>query len=602
MDALVKRNEATLCCIVILLLSCLNIYSQNPTESEEETTPLVIFHDDWKEGLKNRDGVIVVPADKYDNIGSCKEGMLRVMKNGQIGFLDSLGTEVIPLTYNYVSSFHEGFAWGKILSDGKYGFIDKKGEPITPFIYDGAWHFFEGMAAVVKKGKIGFINDKGEEVIPCVYNKTQPQFESRFSEGLALVRKGRTFMYINKNNEDIFILPKKGLLMRNDYSFFSDGVAWVITENYGTGEIDVLNLINKNGQIIKSKNYNEVGLEFDYRKLSPYVNGYSYGYCYEYFSGRNEINNTKYFLLDKNIDIVVCCSFDEYGKESVLICKDNNISYLIELANRLYNNNLYELAYRLYKGQENDSRAQFMLGWMCQHGQGVMGDEQEAIKWYKKSKEAGAKRQLALLQNHKKTNEKKASMTWIGFEPTTKQKDYSFKIGIKSDSKIEGVTVYVNETLTRGIVPVLNDGFSMTIDRTVILKEGMNTIKVVVTNAGGTSVTEKKVTYEDLSVATIDWLNFSPTTTEKNYSLKAGIKSKSKIEAWTVSVNGVVEAGTLPENNIVERGINAVRNDGYDLTISKVLPLEKGENTIKIEVRNAGGVAISQKNVVYNQK
>ena len=595
MNALVKKNGATWCCIVIFLFSCVKLYSQNPSVAEEENAPLVVFHEKLREGLKNRDGVIVVPSDKYDNIGSYKEGMWRVRKDGLCGFLDSLGTEVVPPTYEYVSSFHNGFAWAKNKGDGKYGYIDKKGHPLTPFIYDGAWHFCEGMAAVVKKGKVGFINDQGEEVVPCVYSKTQPQFESRFSDGIALVRKGKTFMYINKKNEIIFRFPRKSSPMRNDYSFFSDSVAWVLTENIVTGETNVLNLIDKNGQIIKTKNYNELPIQFDYKKLFPYINGYSFGYMLG-----QQNNKIKCFLLDKNIDVVACCNFEESGKESVLICKDNNNLYLEKLANRLYSNNFHKQAFRLYKKLENESYSQFMLGWMYQYGQGVIEDEQEAIKWYKKSNEFGAKRQLLLLENRKKSNDKKASMTWLGYEPTSKQKDYSFKIGIKSDSKIESVTVYVNESTTRGIVPVLNDGFNMTIDRTVVLNEGPNTIKVVVKNAGGTSVTERKVIYQKM--AKIDWLDYSPTTKEKYYALKAGVKSTSKIESWRVTVNGTVVAGTPAEEKIIERGINAVRDDGYDLTITKMLTLTEGENIIKIEVENAGGVATIQKNVVFNQK
>ena len=49
----------------------------------------------------------------------------------------------------------------------------------------------------------------------------------------------------------------------------------------------------------------------------------------------------------------------------------------------------------------------------------------------------------------------------------------------------------------------------------------------------------------------------------------------------------------------MERGINSVPNDGYDLKINKTLNLAEGNNKIKIEVRNAGGVARSEKTVTY---
>ena len=43
-----------------------------------------------------------------------------------------------------------------------------------------------------------------------------------------------------------------------------------------------------------------------------------------------------------------------------------------------------------------------------------------------------------------------------------------------------------------------------------------------------------------------------------------------------------------------------MRNDGYDLTIDKTLVLAEGNNNIKIEVRNAGGISIVEKNVTYS--
>ena len=89
-----------------------------------------------------------------------------------------------------------------------------------------------------------------------------------------------------------------------------------------------------------------------------------------------------------------------------------------------------------------------------------------------------------------------ASLTWLTNESTSRQKTYSFKVGVKSDSKIENVKVYVNDELDRGIIPVNNDGFDMTINRTLSLALGENHIKVVVTNSDGDAVLERTVNYE----------------------------------------------------------------------------------------------------------
>ena len=253
----------------------------------------------------------------------------------------------------------------------------------------------------------------------------------------------------------------------------------------------------------------------------------------------------------------------------------------------------YEEAARWWKkaAEQGYTGAQYNLGICYENGIGVNKDYEEATRWYRKAAEQGDEdAKQALVRLGKNVPQKSlASMTWLNYKETTQQQDYSFKIGVKSDSKIEDINVYVNGVLTRGISSVANDGYDMTIDKTVALNDGLNTIKVMVKNAGGTSTTEKTVTYQNQSVATIDWIDFSPTTTEKQYTLKAGIKSASKIESWTVTLNG-----------IVDRGINPISNDGYSLTIDKLLALEEGNNTIKIEVKNAGGVTTTEKNVIYN--
>ena len=89
-----------------------------------------------------------------------------------------------------------------------------------------------------------------------------------------------------------------------------------------------------------------------------------------------------------------------------------------------------------------------------------------------------------------------ASLTWLTNDLTSRQKNYSLKVGVKSDSKIENVRVYVNNELDRGIVPVNNDGFDMTINRTLSLALGDNHIKVVVKNQDGETVLERTVVYE----------------------------------------------------------------------------------------------------------
>ena len=135
--------------------------------------------------------------------------------------------------------------------------------------FDGAWSFSEGLAAVKMGDRYGFINKQGQYV-------ANPQFDiaSSFSEGLAAVKIGDRYGYINKqgqyvinllfdfaysfsegerrgfiNKEGQFVIkaPFKPFKYGSPRGSFSEGLAcvWVIGEGRG--------FINKEGYVINQK-------------------------------------------------------------------------------------------------------------------------------------------------------------------------------------------------------------------------------------------------------------------------------------------------------------------------------------------------------------
>ena len=89
--------------------------------------------------------------------------------------------------------------------------------------YDSLGGFDEGLARVKKGDLWGFINQNGEEVIPCRYDGA-----GFFSEGLAAVKKGDLCGFINQNGEEV--IP-----CRYDRVWpFSEGLALVrIADKWG---------------------------------------------------------------------------------------------------------------------------------------------------------------------------------------------------------------------------------------------------------------------------------------------------------------------------------------------------------------------------------
>ena len=191
---------------------------------------------------------------------------------------------------------------------------------------------------------------------------------------------------------------------------------------------------------------------------------------------------------------------------------------------------------------------------------------------------------------HDIINKDLPSIKWIEFMATTTNKECPIKLGVNSKSKIENVSISVNGTQDRGIKTVNNNDYDLTINRTLTLNEGTNVIKVSVKNAAGTTQEEKTIVYRPQGgeLPTIEWLDFAVTANKKEYQMKLGIKSKTKVEEVNVTVNGALT-----------RGIKPVPTDGYDLKVERTLTLSEGVNRIVASIRNGDGIATSEKVITY---
>lgn len=191
---------------------------------------------------------------------------------------------------------------------------------------------------------------------------------------------------------------------------------------------------------------------------------------------------------------------------------------------------------------------------------------------------------------HDIINKDLPSIKWLEFMATTTNKECPIKLGVNSKSKIENVTISVNGTQDRGIKTVNSSDYDLTINRTLTLNEGANVIKVSVRNAAGTTQVEKTIVYRPQGgeLPSIEWLDFAATANKKEYQMKLGIKSKTKVEEVNITINGEQS-----------RGINPVPTDGYDLKVDRTLALSEGINRIVVSVRNGDGITTSEKVITY---
>lgn len=215
----------------------------------QEDMVLVKIAGKW--GYFNSVGKLVIPA-KYTAGSDFSEGFAFVKEGSNQFIIDKTGKETaIGKEIADIRDFIDGLAPCKQASDSKVGFLNSKGQVVIPAIYANVGYFSNGLAwAKTAEGKVGFINKKGEWVIEPVYEAVK-DFDLVY--GLALVRKGEQWMYVNKAGEERQISDSEKL------TSFSNGLA----EGKKGG---LFGFYNNKGEWI---------IEPQFQNVNAFVNGYA---------------------------------------------------------------------------------------------------------------------------------------------------------------------------------------------------------------------------------------------------------------------------------------------------------------------------------------
>ncbi len=206
------------------------------------TDDLLIFYSEEYYGLMNLKQEALLPSI-YDQISILHEGFAMIVLEGEIGYIDSLGREVIkPQFETFANSiingqFKNGMAIAKL--KGKMGLIDRAGKFIVKNQFTQIGKNSELMA--YNKGKLwGFIDAKGKTKIAPTY-----QWAESFENGLAIVVKEEKQGLISPTNTEIIPLAYDEIT-RLDNQFF-------LLEKDGT-----FGLANETGTIVVPLEYKEI--------------------------------------------------------------------------------------------------------------------------------------------------------------------------------------------------------------------------------------------------------------------------------------------------------------------------------------------------------
>lgn len=148
-----------------------------------------LYGEEAKNGLKNENGEVIVPAGIYSTIKVTDQfiEVTFIEKTGtkMYKYLNFKGEEISPVMYEgSLGLFSHGLMGVK--KDGKWGFIDENWEVVIPFMYDDVWHFGVGPnfyidpdhARAELNGKGGEITRYNQVVIPFVHDGMFWDYES----------------------------------------------------------------------------------------------------------------------------------------------------------------------------------------------------------------------------------------------------------------------------------------------------------------------------------------------------------------------------------------------------------------------------------------
>ena len=296
-----------------------------------------IVKKDGKYGVVSEKGAIILPL-KYSNINSNKNGYT-VKLNEKAGLFNSEGKEIIPINYHwvYTDKIDDNIPIVAELNDNNAGYINTKNEWVIPPTYQYAFAFRQGVARVKKGRNYMYINLKGEPVIQDFDNYVIQNYVIEPSDNTYIVgvRKECKYMVYDLNGNlldtyDGFINNWSG----NAIFGVKKGGKWGYIDGYGKVIVpfeyeevnnfsEGLASVRKDGKwgYINPKNEIVIPIEFTNKEVGFFKNGGA-----EYYTDRGAglINLKGEIIAEPKYDSI------EYVNGNIAIVSFNGYNYLYD--------------------------------------------------------------------------------------------------------------------------------------------------------------------------------------------------------------------------------------------------------------------------------
>lgn len=221
-------------------------------------------------------------------IASCfSDGLAVVLINGKCGAVDRNGTLVIPLKYDFLHDFVDGYSWAR--QGDTWSIIDHDGNLTEVPNVTSVSNFSDGLSCVKGNGKWGAVDTSGKYVIQPMYDSLED-----FSDGVSVAKLDGGFIVLDKTGKTVAELDYdsvsgftegRAMVSKGDkYGFIDAAGKLVINLDYDAGNnyydafqrkswgwfCGGLASMNRNGKYGMIDNTGKTVVPFEYDYIGPY--------------------------------------------------------------------------------------------------------------------------------------------------------------------------------------------------------------------------------------------------------------------------------------------------------------------------------------------
>jgi hypothetical protein len=146
---------------------------------------LIAFRQKGKWGAFISTGRVILKPE-YDSL-DLRNNYVLLKKGGLAGLADARGKIIVPVAYQQIGDFAEGYA--PVTKDGKAGYLHISARTGIPFTYEESYPFLNGLAVVKNGGKYGVINRKNKFVLPAEYDQIERNYANKY---FVAVKQGKS--------------------------------------------------------------------------------------------------------------------------------------------------------------------------------------------------------------------------------------------------------------------------------------------------------------------------------------------------------------------------------------------------------------------------